>query len=407
MPIKYQCPNCQDILTFADGMSGKDVFCPLCDKSVKVPKIDDEPVILEVDFRECLKKFNISEWDRFFSQKTYENKFASEKSIRNSIVKLRRLKSKGVKTSINKILLKDAKISEEENLQITEMLRGTVQKKVKLIKCPNCFASIPQNSSKCKYCEQKLGNLTVMDMCPNCMHEQPQGKKECNKCGANLKTGLCREPLNKSCPRCGNLMHFVQDKCKKCGYSISQANKKFSVASAVNKVLAVLPAVAFMLFLLGTVYAGIKWQDTKNFFITITASKEMAELKETVNQIDKAIEYDDYEYINSIIDSEKQANADKGFITILLGGKNRQKIIESIEYIKHTDFSISSNNKSATVYTECRAKYDINSVATQSSANFNDAVQNIASKKARILSSKFAWKFTRKEDAWWLVSPVE
>ncbi len=46
MAIRFQCPKCNSIRTVHERMSGREVQCPNCDATIKIPLVDDESIQL-------------------------------------------------------------------------------------------------------------------------------------------------------------------------------------------------------------------------------------------------------------------------------------------------------------------------------------------------------------------------
>jgi Zn-finger nucleic acid-binding protein len=84
--------------------------------------------------------------------------------------------------------------------------------------CPQCGASVPDNSVACSYCRAPL----LMKACPKCLARVFLGHRFCPECGGGLAARTEPRPTRK-CPRCAAVMvarelgDLVLDDCAGCG----------------------------------------------------------------------------------------------------------------------------------------------------------------------------------------------
>jgi len=89
----------------------------------------------------------------------------------------------------------------------------------KSLQCPNCGASVAEDSARCAYCRSVL----TITACPSCFGAVFKGMKHCPNCGSPVERSKADSSRKLLCPRCEVLLTAADiggtriHECERCG----------------------------------------------------------------------------------------------------------------------------------------------------------------------------------------------
>lgn len=413
MPCRFQCTYCQDTLAVGEHLVGRTIRCPLCETKLKVPEIDPDRALLDVELSEQLDCFKLSDWDRACAKKVLQLEMAPPAALHQAIVMARKAARKGGRIALNELLLQQGIIDRSGNLVLCELVKGAAAKKKaeKLTECPNCFATIAAAAKGCKFCGQKLGDLLVYDMCPNCKEEQPPGHPLCRKCGADMQTGLLPGVKLPRCPKCDRKIKGDFNICPSCRTRLDRSRRSVRLEEKAKAWKNWISRHALYLMggvgLVVSLYVYSNWDDLRHSLSVSFFGESLAALEERLELFKTALRYDDMETVTSMLDPEIRRPAGPRERTVILGGAAASGTLERVDRIRVRSKTIDEKTGTATVYVNTTGAFDLKSIKLKS-VNSSGDLEKHARKLvgSRALSAEVAWKWVRRDGVWYYRAPL-
>ncbi|HYG74322.1 MAG TPA: zinc ribbon domain-containing protein [Planctomycetota bacterium] len=405
--MSFQCSRCLEVLSADAGLSGRKLICPMCEQVNVVPPYDPARVLVEQNLSTALEHFRVSDWDRLCARKVLELKLADPAALHLAITSIRRQARHAEPIALNDELLRRKLIDYKTSMTLRELVSASLKPgSVTFKECPNCFEMISSSKSVCPYCELRLDDIELYVQCANCKRRQPSGEI-CSVCGADVKTGLKREPRIKHCPRCRYELRGDYRHCPSCNVKLDFYILR-TLGTHLQRVVGELSEYTRLLMipvvLLALLYA---WNRREYIGAVINLNMKgaaQATFDDQLKRFDVALRYSDYRVLNQIIDPSERILADDSLRLIILGAGESVPRTAAIEGLTHEPFVFEDDETKVTVYTHVRLnipapKKDLDISLPQVSA-FNVATEPV-------LSSHVTWKFVRRDGIWYFTSPLK
>ncbi|MHC4887448.1 MAG: zinc ribbon domain-containing protein, partial [Planctomycetota bacterium] len=335
MKSRLQCETCRELVSVDDRYAGRRIRCPMCDDRIEVLTADPSRMLFECDLNEVIPQSALSAYDQAYALQLLTHNLIEEATLRKHIRGVITVTRKGQKALLGERLTSAGLLSGEVHTKVSSLTRGQASSLEEALKdCPNCFTPIRVDADSCPFCQQSLGDLTVMDMCPGCKQEQPSGAAHCEHCGADMKTGIRPNEKVLRCPRCENRITSTTHRCPHCRLNLKTRGKGRRGPHPVKRVLDEIADQWIFLLLLAAALAlyfgGSNWEAVKRAYFTHTQGEAAADLRDRVDAADRALRSGDLQSLASLCAPAAKQEASEGLRSVLLGAEDARLIVKTL-----------------------------------------------------------------------------